>query len=79
MVVPVLEEVAGWLEEGAFASLVDFDSYFTGSALKQADKFATDDIEQMTYYRSLGYFADPPRMILTSFSLAATYFSSPMG
>ena len=27
----------------------------------------------------LGYFAEPPRMIFTSFSLAATYFSSPMG
>ncbi len=55
---PVIE--AGWLEEGAFASLVDFDSYFTGPALKQADKFATDDIKQMSYYRSVGYFKETP-------------------
>ncbi len=55
---PVVE--AGWLKEGAFASLVDFDSYFTGSALKQADKFATDDIKQMSYYRSVGYFKETP-------------------
>ncbi len=55
---PVVE--AGWLKEGAFASLVDFDSYFTGPALEQADKLATDDIEQMRYYRSVGYFKETP-------------------
>jgi ornithine cyclodeaminase/alanine dehydrogenase-like protein (mu-crystallin family) len=49
-----------WLAEGAFASLVDFDSYWQGSALLQADKLSTDDIPQMSYYRKEGYFRDTP-------------------
>jgi ornithine cyclodeaminase/alanine dehydrogenase len=51
---------AGWLAEGSFASLVDFDSYWSGAALREADKLATDDKGQMTYYRSLGYFRETP-------------------
>ena len=56
---PVIE--AGWLAEGSFASLVDFDSYWKGDALRQADKLATDDISQMGYYRKAGYFKDTPQ------------------
>ncbi len=56
---PVIE--AGWLAEGSFASPVDFDSYWTGDALRQADKLATDDIRQMGYYREAGYFKDTPQ------------------
>lgn len=56
---PVIE--ADWLSEGAFASPVDFDSYWKGTALKQVDKLATDDIGQMDYYRQAGYFKDTPR------------------
>jgi ornithine cyclodeaminase/alanine dehydrogenase len=37
----------GWLREGAFASLLDFDSYWHPSALHQADKFCTDDVPQL--------------------------------
>ncbi len=48
----------GWLSEGAFASLVDFDSYWHPSALHEADKFCTDDVPQLFHYRDLGYFAD---------------------
>lgn len=55
---PVIE--ADWLCEGAFASPVDFDSYWKGQALSQADKLATDDIGQMSYYRGAGYFKDTP-------------------
>lgn len=55
---PVIE--ANWLSEGSFASPVDFDSYWQGDALKQADKLATDDISQMGYYRTAGYFKDTP-------------------
>ncbi|HEY4002347.1 MAG TPA: ornithine cyclodeaminase family protein, partial [Candidatus Xenobia bacterium] len=33
---------ADWLRPGAFASAVDFDSYWTGSALRQMDLIATD-------------------------------------
>jgi len=51
---------AGWLKPGAFASLVDFDSYWQGEALREADKIATDDREQMRYYRQEGYFRETP-------------------
>lgn len=55
---PAIE--AGWLAEGSFASPVDFDSYWKGEALKQADKIATDDKSQMEYYRTVGYFKETP-------------------
>ncbi len=51
----------GWLARGAFASPVDFDSYWQGTALQEIDKLATDDIAQMAYYRQEGYFQDTPR------------------
>jgi ornithine cyclodeaminase/alanine dehydrogenase len=51
---------AGWLKEGAFASLVDFDSYWDGAAMKEASKFCTDDIPQFEHYREVGYFQDVP-------------------
>jgi ornithine cyclodeaminase/alanine dehydrogenase len=51
---------AGWLEKGAFASLVDFDSYWEPAAMKQVDKFCTDDVKQFEYYKSVGYFQDVP-------------------
>jgi ornithine cyclodeaminase/alanine dehydrogenase len=50
----------GWLGEGAFASLVDFDSYWHPDALREADKFCTDDVPQLEYYRQLGYFQSIP-------------------
>ena len=55
---PVIE--ADWLTPGAFACALDFDSYFTGDALRAADRLTTDDLAQMEHYRSLGYFADTP-------------------
>ena len=51
---------SGWLSEGAFASLVDFDSYWHPDALRQADKFCTDDVPQLEYYREIGYFQNLP-------------------
>lgn len=51
---------AGWLDAGAFASLVDYDSYWSRAALREADKFCTDDVPQLEHYRSLGYFQDIP-------------------
>ena len=50
----------GWLAPGAFASLVDFDSYWHPDALRQIDKFCTDDVPQLEYYRKLGYFQHIP-------------------
>jgi len=49
-----------WLKPGAFASAVDFDSYWTGEALAQVDKIATDDHAQFQYYRRVGYFQQTP-------------------
>jgi ornithine cyclodeaminase/alanine dehydrogenase len=53
---------AGWLSEGAFASMVDFDSYWSGEALAEVDKFTTDDIPQLEHYKTLGYFQAIPRI-----------------
>jgi ornithine cyclodeaminase/alanine dehydrogenase len=55
---PVIEP--GWLAPGAFACPIDFDSYWQGGALHEADKLATDDREQLEYYRSVGYFQSTP-------------------
>jgi ornithine cyclodeaminase/alanine dehydrogenase-like protein (mu-crystallin family) len=51
---------AGWVDEGAFASLVDFDSYWHPEAMKEVSKFCTDDVAQLRYYQSVGYFQDIP-------------------
>lgn len=51
---------AGWLSPGAFACALDFDSYWTGAALAEADRLATDDLKQLSYYRTQGYFGDTP-------------------
>jgi ornithine cyclodeaminase/alanine dehydrogenase len=51
---------AGWMDQGAFASLVDFDSYWHPAAMKEADKFCTDDIAQLRHYEQAGYFQDIP-------------------
>jgi ornithine cyclodeaminase/alanine dehydrogenase len=49
-----------WLKPGAFASAVDFDSYWQPAALEQIDKLATDDHSQFQYYRQVGYFQHTP-------------------
>lgn len=51
---------AGWLKPGAFASAVDFDSYWTPQALAQVDKLATDAQDQFRYYQQIGYFQSTP-------------------
>jgi ornithine cyclodeaminase/alanine dehydrogenase-like protein (mu-crystallin family) len=53
---------ANWLREGAFASLVDFDSYWDPAALAQVDKFCTDDLPQLEHYRTIGYFQHIPAL-----------------
>jgi ornithine cyclodeaminase/alanine dehydrogenase-like protein (mu-crystallin family) len=50
----------GWMRAGSFASAVDFDSYWSGGALAELDRIATDDREQLDYYRGLGYFRSTP-------------------
>jgi len=49
-----------WLQPGAFASAVDFDSYWKPEALSQIDKLSTDDHAQFRYYQSTGYFRNTP-------------------
>lgn len=49
-----------WLRPGAFASAVDFDSYWQGEALAQIDKLSTDDHAQFQYYKGAGYFQATP-------------------
>jgi len=49
-----------WLSAGAFASLVDFDSYWHPNALREVDKFCTDDVPQLEYYKAVGYFQNIP-------------------
>ena len=51
---------AGWLEEGAFASLVDYDSYWHPAAMAEAAKFCTDDTPQLQLYQQMGYFHEIP-------------------
>jgi ornithine cyclodeaminase/alanine dehydrogenase len=55
---PLIER--GWFAHGAFASPVDFDSYWKAEALREIDKLATDDLAQMHYYRHEGYFKETP-------------------
>lgn len=62
---------AGWLNIGAFASLVDFDSYWDGAAMKETDKFCTDDVPQLEHYREVGYFQDIPPIYATVGELVA--------
>jgi ornithine cyclodeaminase/alanine dehydrogenase len=50
----------GWFAEGSFASLVDFDSYWHPDALREVDKFCTDDVPQLEHYRRIGYFQHIP-------------------
>lgn len=50
----------GWFEAGAFASLIDYDSYWHPDALREVDKFCTDDIPQLEYCKTIGYFQNIP-------------------
>ena len=51
---------AGRLAPGAFAAVVDFDSYWSGDALAELDLFTTDDIPQLLHFQELGYFKSIP-------------------
>lgn len=62
---------AGWLKEDGFASLVDFDSYWDEAAMKEVDKFCTDDLLQLEHYREAGYFRNMPPVHATIGELVA--------
>lgn len=63
----------GWMAEGAFASLVDFDSYWAADAMAQASKFTTDDIPQLEHYRNIGYFQRIPNLYGTLGDMVAGF------
>jgi ornithine cyclodeaminase/alanine dehydrogenase len=50
----------GWLQPGAFASLVDFDSAWSAGALQELDLICTDDLAQLQRFRVEGWFRDLP-------------------
>jgi ornithine cyclodeaminase/alanine dehydrogenase-like protein (mu-crystallin family) len=49
-----------WLKPGAFASSVDYGSYWMPEALAQIDKLCTDDMSQYRFNRDNGYFEGTP-------------------
>ncbi len=53
---------SGWLDAGAFASLVDFDTYWHPDAMAESDKFCTDDTQQLLHYQQNGYFQNIPAL-----------------
>jgi ornithine cyclodeaminase/alanine dehydrogenase-like protein (mu-crystallin family) len=55
---PVIE--ASWFKDGSFACPLDFDSYWKSEAMHSMNKFCTDDLEQLAYYKTQGYFSNIP-------------------
>ena len=54
---------SGWLDEGAFVSCVDFDSFFSRNALAEAAKWTTDNLAQYNHYKdNVGFFTDCPEV-----------------
>lgn len=73
---PILKEphatiLPGWLDKGAFASLVDFDAYWHADAMMETAKFCTDDTAQLQHYREMGYFQRIPAIHADLGELAA--------
>ncbi|MHC5028750.1 MAG: ornithine cyclodeaminase family protein [Planctomycetota bacterium] len=50
----------GVLSPGGFACLLDFDSAFTGRAMREVDQLVTDDRTQLDFFKTLGYFLETP-------------------
>jgi ornithine cyclodeaminase/alanine dehydrogenase len=57
---PAIE--ASWFKDGGFACPLDFDSYWKPEAMHSMDKFCTDDLEQLMYYKTQGYFSHIPEV-----------------
>jgi ornithine cyclodeaminase/alanine dehydrogenase len=54
---------AEWFSEGALGVPLDYDSYWTPAAMKAADRFYTDDREQLLHTRHGGeYFQKIPEV-----------------
>jgi ornithine cyclodeaminase/alanine dehydrogenase-like protein (mu-crystallin family) len=50
-----------WLGERWLGLPIDFDLYFSAEAVRAADLFLVDDVEQFEYYRELGHFQGWPQ------------------
>jgi len=50
-----------WLQPGAFACPLDFDSSFAPSAFAAMDKLYTDDLQQQRHFVEEGYFLQMPQ------------------
>lgn len=67
--VPIVEHPqpdldAGMLKEGALAVSLDYDSAWTSAAMRQCDKFCSDDVDQMLATKDHGvYFGGIPEAI----------------
>ena len=57
---PVIED--SWLKAGAFASPVDFDSYWKPEVLRRVDKFCVDDTAQVLKFKSTGRLKGVPNI-----------------
>ena len=51
---------AGTLSPGGFACLLDFDSCFDGAAMRECQKLVTDDLQQVAFFKRLGWFRTTP-------------------
>jgi len=49
-----------WLKEGCFGGALAFDAGWSGPALASFDRIVTDDIGQLEYYRTQGFFKTTP-------------------
>jgi ornithine cyclodeaminase/alanine dehydrogenase len=57
---PVIE--ASWFKDGGLACPLDFDSYWKPKTMHSMDKFYTDDLDQLMFYKTAGYFSDIPEV-----------------
>lgn len=55
---PYIEDA--WLKPGAMAAPVDYNVAWTSELCQRVDKLVTDDVGQMNYYRTKGYFEGVP-------------------
>jgi ornithine cyclodeaminase/alanine dehydrogenase len=49
------------LEPGAWACALDYDATFGGTAMEEVDRIVVDDLDQLNFFRSIGYFRRTPR------------------
>ncbi len=61
-----------WMQAGSFGCALDFDAMFQPGAFAAADLLATDDLQQLDYFRGTGYFRETPEVKLDLGRLVAS-------